>query len=140
MAFLELDRGAARRPKLTNTTSIFVHKAVVNITISGDVFAQLGRPPFFKIALGTGQDSGFVSLRPAFVKSKQTYTSYALQNGARITVSANRLGIAGDLRTTHVPFVIEPSGAVIVDLRGIRPVVTTISTGRDHPATAIAAE
>lgn len=123
MAFQEIQKGTFGRPAATNRISASVSKATVSISISADIYKQIGSPAFVKMLLGTGSDAGFLAIVPKNMPGKGTYRTFMTggpSGAACVSISGSKINVPSmRLPTTTLAFEITDDGCVI-DIRPLR--------------------
>jgi hypothetical protein len=125
MAFQEIDPAAGVGPRAKiNTVSIWsAADGACFLVLSGDIYEQIGAPPFARLLLGSGEHAGLVAVVPQTMASDASYKFIRMNPAAKqykVTVASAKIGIPRAKRqTTSLPFEITEDG-LIVDLRQLR--------------------
>jgi hypothetical protein len=128
MAFLDMASTRAGH-RLMNTVKVYRKHGTngFDIVVSRDIYQKLGNPAYFHIMVGSGEHSGFAALLPRGGKtgaSLKVNIPTSAVGAVKVAASGNKLGVVTDkiAKPVALPFEVKDEG-LIVDLRGIRPVV-----------------
>lgn len=139
MAFQEVERkhDGTRRACKNRVRIHSIGTTRLTIRIAGDIHTDLGQPPFYSVAIGTGEDAGKIALTPTQQRSPSAYTANMAKQAkqAQITISLGVLGLpAGRRSPRDLPFELI-GGRLIIDITSIMEPDAPANVSRDAKLT-----